>query len=345
MNQEKSNNESIKLLAKIYNWRKHLIVVTIIAAIISSICSVFIKPQFKGTAIVFPARTFSVSKLLIEKNIGGQEDYMEYGDEDDAEKLLQILNSSEIKDRIAKDYDLWSQWDIKKGDGSSNHYLKLKWDEMITFKRTEYVSIKIDVCDYDPIRAANIANSIVSYADTVKFRMSKEIAKQALVIVEDEYSNTITRLANLEDSLQKIRELGILDYSAEIIAYSKAMAKAVSKGNETAIKNLSSKLETLKKYGNAYNNIAEKLFKYREKYPVIKQKYDEALVNYNKGLPSKFVVEKASPNEKKVKPLRLLIVFVSTITAFILALLYLLFTEKLTMIKKKIELHLNSQNL
>ena len=121
-------------------------------------------------------------------------------------------------------------------------------------------------------------------------------------------------------------------------AYSKAMAKAVSKGNASAIANIKVKLDVLKKYGMAYDDVFENLKKYRFKYPVIKQKYDEALVNYSKQLPSKFIVDKAITNEKKAKPVRALIVLIPTASAFLLALLYLLFADKLIDVKKKIVL-------
>lgn len=338
MDESNINNESIKLLAKIYKWRKPLIIVTLLAAVISIVCSFLISPQYIATAVIFPARTFSVSKLLVEQNIGNQEDYMELGDEDDAEKLLQILNSTEIRKRVADDYNLWENWKINKEGDYADHYLKLKWSEMVSFKRTDYVSIKIDVYDYVAARAAKIANSIVSYADSVKFRMTKEIAKQALTIVEEEYANTITRITELEDSLQKIRVLGVLDYKAEINAYSKAMAKAVSKGDRSGIANLQVKLDNLSKYGLAYEGVFQNLRKYRLKYPLIKQKYDEAVVNYTKHLPSKFIVDKATTNEKKARPVRAIIVIVPTVSAFLLALLYLMFSDKLIEIKKKIVL-------
>lgn len=338
MDESNINNESIKLLAKMYKWRKPLIIVTLLAAVISIVCSFLISPQYIATAVIFPARTFSVSKLLVEQNIGNQEDYMELGDEDDAEKLLQILNSTEIRKRVADDYNLWENWKINKEGDYADHYLKLKWSEMVSFKRTDYVSIKIDVYDYVAARAAKIANSIVSYADSVKFRMTKEVAKQALTIVEEEYANTITRITELEDSLQKIRVLGVLDYKAEINAYSKAMAKAVSKGDRSAIANLQVKLDNLSKYGLAYEGVFQNLRKYRLKYPLIKQKYDEAVVNYTKHLPSKFIVDKATTNEKKARPVRAIIVIVPTVSAFLLALLYLMFSDKLIEIKKKIVL-------
>lgn len=336
MNQADLNNESIKLLSKMYKWRKPLIIVTSIAAILSIIVSFIIAPQYKATAIVFPSRTFSVSKLLIEQNLGAQEDYMDLGDEDDAEKLLQILNSTEIRQRVAEEFNLWENWKIKKDNVYASHYLKLKWDEMVSFKRTDYVSIRVDVYDYEANRAAHIANSIIRYADSVKFRMTKEVAKQALFIIEEEYANTLSRIKLLEDSLQVIRELGIIDYKAEMTAYSKSMAKAVAEGNKSAIANLQVKLDVLEKYGMQYDDLFANLKKYRSKYPVIKQKYDEAKVNYQRNLPAKFIVDYAMPNEKKAKPVRAIIVLVPTISAFLLALLYLLFSDRIVELKKKI---------
>lgn len=344
MNQSDLNNESIKLLARIYKWRKPLIIVTIIAAILSIIISLLLSPQYKSTAIVFPSRSFSVSKLLIEQNMGAQEDYMDLGDEDDAEKLLQIFNTSEIREKVADKYNLWASWRIDKNNPYASHNLKMKWEDMVTFKRTNFGSIRIDVYDYEANRAAEIANSITDFADSVKYTMNKQVAKEALAIVKEEYDNTTLRIRELEDSLQKIKELGVLDYKAEVSAYTKSMAKAIEKGNESAINKLQQKLDLLKKYGNAFDDLANNIKRYRLKYPLIKFKYDEALVNYNNNIPSKFIVEKATPNEKKERPINSLIVVISTSSAFLLSLLYLLIAEKFTEVKKKVKSHLNSQN-
>jgi LPS O-antigen subunit length determinant protein (WzzB/FepE family) len=345
MNQADLNKESIKLLAKIYKWRKKLIIVTVAAAVLSIIASFIIAPQYKATAIVFPSRTFSVAKLLVEQNAGNQEDYMELGDEDDAEKFMQILNSTEIREMAAKEYDLYTHWKIPRDNDLTAHYLNLKWNEMVSFKRTDYVSIRIDVYDYQSDRAAKIANSIVAYADSVKNRMTREVAKQAFAIVEEEYNNYLASVQEMEDSVQVIRGLGILDYKSEMKAYSKETAKAVANGDDRAQSKLKGKLDTLQKYGMAFVDLTEKLKKYRFKYPVIKGKYDEAFVNLNRHLPSKFVVDKAQRNEKKAKPVRALIVIISTFSAFMLALLFLLFADKLVQIKNQVVSQSKDENL
>jgi hypothetical protein len=284
-------------------------------------------PQYKSVATIFPTRSFSVSKLLIEQNAGNQEDYMQIGDEDDAEKLLQILNSDQIKNLVSEKFNLWERWKIEK-DKYADHYLRLKWEGMVRFKRTDFNSAN---------GAAEIANSIVDFVDSIKNKMTHEIAQKAMKIVEEEYYTTILRMNELEDSLQILRQLGVLDYKEDVKSYTKSYAKALEKGNSAGIKALEEKLAILKKYGGAYNQISENLRKYRFKYPVIKSKYDEALVNMQKSLPFKFIVDKASPNEYVARPIRWLIVSVSTISAFALAFIFLIITHRLKRLLKKLE--------
>ena len=333
MNKIEIDNSSEQLLIKIVKWRKPLSLSVLCALLISTIISFVMSPQYKSTATIFPARSFSVSKLLIEQNIGNQEDYMQIGDEDDAEKLLQILNSDQIKKLIANKFNLWEKWKIEK-DRTAEHYLRLKWDDMIRFKRTDFNSVKIEVHDYTADGAAAIANSITDFVDSVKNDMTKAVAGKAFSIVKEEYENTVMRMNELEDSLQILRQLGILDYKTDVEAYTKSYAKSLEKGSGSKL--LEEKINVLKKYGGAYFQISENLRKYRFKFPVIKAKYDEAQVNLNQSLPFKFIVDKAVPNEYKAKPVRWLIVLVSSLSTFILSLILLSISEKMKIIKNKI---------
>lgn len=327
MNQAEINNSSEQLLIKIIKWRKPIMIASISAFIISTAVAFLLSPQYKSVATIFPTRSFSVSKLLIEQNIGNQEDYMQIGDDDDAEKLLQILNSDQLKKLVADKYNLWQRWKIEK-NSYAEHYLKLKWDNMVRYKRTDFNSIKVEVYDYTANGAAEVANSITDCVDSIKNNMTKEVASQAFNVIKGEYENTISRMNELEDSLQTLRQFGILDYKNDVEAYTKSYAKALEKGNNSGAKMLEEKLNVLKKYGGAYNQISENLRKYRFKFPVIKAKYDEAQVNLEKSLPFKFVVDKATPNEYKARPVRWLIILISTFSSFMLTIIVLVIGEK-----------------
>ncbi len=321
------NISSTDLLKKLIKWRKVFLWISLATGLVTGVVVILMPKQYKSTTILFPARQFSVSKLIIEANAGNQEDYMTIGDADDCEKLLQLLNSDELKLKVANAFDLWKRWKIKDTT-FAYHYLKLKWEDMVTVKRTEYNSVKIEVYDYTANGAAQIANGISDYSDSVRWDMNRRLSGPVLKIVKTEFDNTLLRMKELEDSLYKLRQLGVLHYKEQVKAYSKSYARAIEKNDVGAIKRLEAKLDTLKKYGSAYQNVHDNLDKYGAKYPDIKMKYDEALVNYNTQLPIKFVVEKAKPNEYKAKPKRLIILLITVVAANLMGLFYLLFREK-----------------
>ncbi|MDI1354751.1 MAG: Wzz/FepE/Etk N-terminal domain-containing protein [bacterium] len=323
------------LIIKILRWRKNFMWITLVSALVTGVVVFLMPKQYKSTAILFPARQFSVSKLVIEANAGNQEDYMMFGDADDCEKLVQILTSDALKLKVADAFDLWKRWKIKD-TVFSYHYLKLKWEDQVTIKRTEFNSIRVEVYDYTANDAAKIANGISDYADSVRFDMNRAVAGDVLKIVKTEYDNTMLRMKDLEDSLYTLRQLGVLHYKEQVKAYSKSYAKAIEKNDAGAMKRLEAKLDTLKKYGSAYMNIKDNLDKYGAKYPDIKMKYDEALVNYNSLIPLKFVVEKAKPDEFKARPKRLVIIAIAVIAANIMGLFYLLFRERFSKIREEL---------
>ncbi len=326
---DSQNINLVGLIKKALEWKKPLLLFTMIATVLSVVVCLLIAPQYKSTSIIFPIRQFSVSKLLVEQNVGNQEDYMQIGDEDDAEKVIQVLTSESLKRLVADKFNLWERWKIKN-DQFGDHNLALKWDNMVKIKRTDFNSIKVEAYDYTANGAAEICNGILSYCDTVRKQMTQTMANQAFMIVKEEYENTIARMNELEDSLQTLRNLGVLDYKTDVEAYTKSYAKALEKGNSAGAKLLEEKLNNLKKYGGAYLHVSENLRKYRFKFPVIKAKYDDAVVNQKKYLPFMFVLEKGKPNEFKARPFKSLIVLVTFLSTLILTFSVLLLRERLT---------------
>lgn len=327
------NISSKELIAKIAGWKKKFMWITIVTGVVMSIVTFLMPKQYKSTAIIFPARQFAVSKLVIEANAGNQEDYMTIGDADDCEKLIQLLTSDALKMRIADDYHLWQRWKIKDTN-FSYHYLRLKWEDQVAIKRTEFNSIKIEVHDYVADSAARIANAIADYCDTIRFAMNRELSGKVVKIVKEEYELTLLRMKELEDSLYKLRQLGVLHYKEQVKAYSKAYAHALEKGDQASIKRLEAKLDTLKKYGTAYQNNKDNLDKYASKYPDVKMKYDEALVNHRTLIPIKFVAQHAIKDEYKAKPKRMIIVGIAVLAANLIGLLFLLYRDRLVKVTK-----------
>lgn len=321
------NISSKEVIVKIIGWKKIFILITLITAAISVILLLMMPKQYLSTTVLFPTRNFSVSKLVVENNAGNQEDYMVLGYMDDCERLLQALNTDRLKLEVADHLDLWTSWKLKD-KGYKFHHLKKKWQQMVTVKRTDYNSVKIEVYDYTANGAAHIANAIAQFADTIKFHMNKRIADGVVDIVKEEHDATMARIGELEDTLASLRRIGVMHYKEMTKALMKKYAAAIQEGDQAAAARLDAKLAFLRKHGSAYQYAKDNLDMYSAKYPDIRMKYDEALVNAENQLPMKFIVEAAIPNEFKAKPKRFLLLLIAVLAANFVTLFVLLIYDR-----------------
>lgn len=323
--------DSSNLLLFVLRWRKPLVIVTVVAAVLSAVFSapMFVTPKFESTVIMFPTSTASISKSLLAKNNAAKEDLLSFGEEEQAEQLLQILNSDEIRAKIVDRYNLMNHYEIDTTDQYKQTKLFKEYDSNITYKRTEFQSVRVDVLDTDPQMAADIANDIAALVDSVKNRMQKERAYKAKAIAEAEYMEMKNYVKELEDSLNALREMGVNDYESMSERFNEAYAKAILEGKTAAAEKLAVQLKILSQYGGAYVSIRDMLEHEKEQLSHLRAKYQEAKVDAEQTLPHKFIVNSAFPAEKKSYPIRWLIVLVSVTATFLLSLLGIIAYENI----------------
>ncbi|HET6245758.1 MAG: hypothetical protein H0V01_05005 [Bacteroidetes bacterium] len=322
--------DSTGLIGFLYKRRKILVIVALSAIIVSSVVSFLIHPKYKSTVILFPSATSSISKSLLSENqLSSKNDIMQFGEEDDAEQLLQVLNSDEIRNYIMEKYDLIRHYRIDEKSEFKQTELINEYHDNISFKRTEFMSVKIEVLDENPQIAANIANDIAALLDTVKNRMQKTRAIQGFNIVANEYKNILSEIKIKEDSLNVLRNFGVIDYVSQSEVYGSEYAIALSKGNREGIKALEEKLRILANFGGAYVSISENLEHDRKQLRQLKTKYEEAKVDAEQNITHAFIVNHAFPAEKKSYPVRWLIVVVSTLSALLGSVLIILLFENI----------------
>lgn len=331
----KDNLNSENLIVFFYRWRKPLIAITVLAAIVSIIVSLLIPNKYKSTVVLFPTTTSSIAKALISENNTGKEDVLRLGEEEQAEQMLQVLNSDEIRNRIIEKYNLMKHYDIDTSDQYKNTKLQKEFDSNVSFDRTKFMSVEINVLDQSPDTAAKIANDIASLLDTVKNRMRKEIADEALAIVKEEYDNQVAYITELEDSLTGMRSKGIINIRAQSERLTEQMAIAVLKGNKKAADDLKIRLDTISKYAGIFTSMEDEKVLEKKRLSLLRSKYREAQIDAVKMLQHKFVVNNAFAAEKKSSPIRWLIVVVSTLGSFLFALVLILFYESIKSVKLK----------
>jgi hypothetical protein len=323
---------SLNLLAFIYKWRKQLVYVGIAAAITSSIASFMITPKYKSTVIMFPTQTSSISKALLSEN-NGKDDILKFGEEEEAEQMLQILNSDDIKARISAQFNLMQHYDIDTTDIYKYTKLFDEYKDNISYERTEFMSVKVDVLDKDPKIASAICNEISNLMDSVKNKMQKQRANAGLHIVERSYLALKQEIQGINDSLKVLRLMGINDYETQSQVFNEQYAMAIAKNNTTGARLLEDKLKVLSMYGGAYVSLRELHEEQIKQLALIKAKYEEARVDAEQILSHKFIVNRAVAAEKKAYPIRWLIVVISTTSAILFAFLMLLIIENIKTIR------------
>ncbi len=321
------NNGSDDILFFLFKKRKPIIIITLTGAIASIIISLIITPMFKSNVILYPVSSVSVSKSLLSNNTKGN--LMAFGEEEETEQLLQILQSNVIRDHIVDKFDLFEHYDIDTTSKFKHTILSRTYKNNISFKKTKYQSVNIEVFDKDPQYAADIANEISQYADTVINNMHKKRAWEALLIVEYEYKKLNRQIQRMSDSISALNKMGILDYTEQTTAYTTGLAEGIASGkiSNSGIKYLEQKLKILEKYGHTSLEMSNFIKFEQKKLSELKGKWVEAGVEYAQNMSNVYIIEEAVPAEKKSKPVRWLIVVISTISVFLFAVLLVAFSD------------------
>jgi uncharacterized protein involved in exopolysaccharide biosynthesis len=327
--------DSTSLIEFFWRWRKPLIIIGVAAALVSAGIALIIKEKYKSTVVMFPVQSNAISKALLTEDVTGKQDILQFGEEEQAEQMLQILNSDEIRTAVCKKYDLMKHYEIDPTDRFKNTKLSEMYNENITFKRTEFMSVRVDVMDIDAQMAADIANDIAALLDSTKRRMQRDRALQAFRIVEQSYFQKQAEVNRMQDSMHVINEKGMYDYESQSEVTSAEYAKALASGNTRAIQSLEEQLKIISEYGSAYIAVRENLYIQREQLNLLKKKYEEAKVDADAVLSYKFIVNPAYKAERKSYPIRWLIVVVSTTASVVFGILFLILFDNIRSIRRK----------
>lgn len=339
LNQEPFKKElnSINLLHLLIKWRMPLIIITAVAIAASVIFSspFFIRPKYKSSVIMFPVATNSISKVLISQNSGIKEDILGIGEDEQAEQMLQMLNSNLIRDRIIVKYDLMKHYEISPDSKYKFTRLNREYEDNVKFRRTEYMAVKITVFDTDPQMAADMANDIAALLDSTRNIMQKERAVKALQIVNAEYVSLENEVNGIVESLRYLGSKGINDYERQAEVLNQQFAIAISQNNQYAVRALQQKLDTLGKYGGMFLSLKDGLEFKTEQLTLLKTKYQEAKVDAEQFLPQKFIVNSAYKAEVKSFPIRWIIIVVTAFIVFFTAVLTVIIVENFTKLQLK----------
>ena len=303
----------VGLIRILLKWKKQLVIVAIASAIAAFIVTspFFMEPEFKSYAILYPTNLVA------------------YSEESNTEQMLQLLQSEDIRDRIIETFDLYNHYEIDTTQKFPKTEMYNKYKGNIILSKTEFESINITVWDTDPMYAAAICDSIITFADDKIEEIQKKYIKELKVIVEKQYFLKKAEMDSMELELKKLREkYDILDYEEQTKSLSKVYYKALLEGKYHGTnRSVEEILKNLKERGGEFIALNEHLFRERGIYNNLKKQYEDVIRDLNRELTYSNVVTRPVPAEKKSYPIRSLIMMLTVLSSVFLAVIVIINIE------------------
>jgi hypothetical protein len=292
---------SVDIFKAVLRWKWHLLVIALISSVASIVFSgpAFIKPKFKSFAITYPSNLIA------------------YSTESSTEQMLQLLQSSDVREQIIRTFDLMKHYDIDSSKNVHAHSEAIKmYEENVNISKTEFESVKIEVWDTDPFVASAMIDSIILFGDKKARSLQRKKSTEVLVLTGDQVNRKKAELDSMETLLKDYSlKYGLLDYKIQAKEYSRAYALAVNSNNTKGINENKAMLKILAEEGEDFNSLTEHIWRIRGAYNDLKILYDNAYKDVKKELTYANVVTNPIPADKKSYPVRWLIVVISVATS------------------------------
>jgi hypothetical protein len=224
-----------------------------------------------------------------------------------------------------------NHYGIDSTDENKNYKMMKEYEGHISFIRTRYGSIQIDVLDEKPELAAEIANKIVDLIDTVKNSMISERTMPAFEVNKRKRDLLDQDLKTILVQLDSLGEKGVISMEGRTNLFTALVESKSEKDREFLKKQIDVNLL----YGPRFDGLEEMRDEKIEKLEKFLDSYEQAESDAYANYTHKFIVERAVVADKKDKPKRMIIVILAAIGTFIFMVFLLLINEKIKELKKQ----------
>jgi len=313
--------ENDDLLSIAWRWKKPLLIVFIASAVISLIISspAIIAPKYKSFAIVYPSNLST------------------YSEESYSEQMLQLLESDVIRTNLVEEFSLQNHYNIDADDPHRVDKLYKMYSENVTFNKTKFESVEIKVVDISPDTAFHMLNRLIDIYNAQVKLIQDDQTKEAIKTLEIMVNIKEQEMDTLEKKIDFLREeYGLLDYKSQVKNITKAYYKMLSSPNSGAdkMKKVKKELEQLKLKGSEFERLVSLLKNVRVEYTGYKNQYEQQFKELQRKKKYTNVVVNGYRSDKKVYPIRWLIVSLSVISSMLLAFGLISFMDRINSLDK-----------
>ncbi len=322
MENNKENFNAKDIIDFLWKHKKPILILGILAAVVSSIVSLMIEEKYKSTVTIYPTKASAVfySEIITENQEVGR-----FGEEAEAEQMLQILESSKIRDKVISKFNLMQHYEIDTASKYKYYDLAETYSDLISFSRNNKGAVIISVLDKDIDTAVMIASYIADLFDSTKNNI---IHERAIYDYEIKKENLITlqkEMAALQDSISTLTSQGVVTEDG----YEGLVLAMVNSKDATTRDLYLKKMEMTEKYGGLLNTLITEAGLLASRVSTMSFLTNQAETSATKNISHQFKIEEATVPIKKSYPIRWLIVVVSTFSTVFMVIVLLLFYEKI----------------
>lgn len=325
--------DSSNLLVFFFRKWKTIAIVCLLAAVLGAIASFMIKEKFQSSAVLFATPQQSFGEQIFEKV--KKNDLLEFGEKEDAERLLQIINSVPVMNKVVEKFNLWEKYELVKGQPGSVGNMILQYNENVEAKLTKFGAIRISVLDDDNVLARDITNYIVSVSDSATINLKSKRAQIAFEYTKITYDELLVEIQIMEDSVTALRKMGVYSYYQQIIGLNEQYATALMEGRAKQAAEIKGIMDEISIYGADFNNIMRRIEGAQAQAQIIKARYSLLEMDVKASISSMYVVNWATVSDKKAYPIRWLIVAMTVLGTFVLTVVLLMVIESYKKLQKE----------
>ena len=199
--------DSVDLINFIISHFRVFLVTGILAAVLSAVISLLVKPLYESTVVLYPSSNITEAGTLLGE---ASSKTTLFGDDDATEKLLQVISSEQVRDYLKMKYNLADHYNIKPSEKYPQTLIAEKMDRYIHSSRTSFGSVEIRVRDRDRELACAMANDMASQGDTIFNKLQRNAAAVMLDEISRSYEMQDRLVRQYEDSLVNLEGAAVL---------------------------------------------------------------------------------------------------------------------------------------
>jgi capsule polysaccharide export protein KpsE/RkpR len=288
--------------------------VAVVSAVIAVVASspTFMPPRYLSRATVYPVNLNS------------------YSIETRTDQLLQLLQSNSIRDSLIMQFDLATVYDVDTTVNGGYFALYNEFNDRVEINKTNFESVRIEIVDEDPVRARDLVNAMLKQVNLLARRLQREKSNELLVIAERSLVHAQAKLDSVEARLDTLRVRdGILDYESQVRELTKGYMRMIQSGAPVSrIEEVQGLMKDMEEKGGEFRQLMELSNFFRANYDRLLTEYERMVNDVTKELTYTNVVVYPEVSDKKVYPVRWLILLLTTVSAVFLSFLLLIWRDQ-----------------